>query len=109
MRISVRDGTVRHDEPSLCRSCTHASTVCGETPDQRIVDCRLSYRHTRRITFRVTSCTDYADSSQPSYLELIQRAWILRPYATKRRAAGFVRGRDLSPREFQRVMGEVGE
>lgn len=109
MRFTVRNGTVRHDEPSLCRTCAHASIVTGETPDQRIVECRLSYRHSRQITFRVTSCTDYIDGSQPSYIELVQRAWILRPYATRRRPAGFVRGRDLSSGELQRVLGEVNE
>jgi hypothetical protein len=109
MRFTVYNGTVRHDQPSLCRTCANASIVHGETPDQRIVDCRLSYRHARRIVFRVTSCTDYVDGSQPSYLELLRRAWILRPYAPRRHAAGFVHGRDLSPREVDRVMGEMSE
>ena len=109
MRFTVYNGTVRHDQPSLCRSCANASIVQGETLDQRIVECRISYRYFRRISFRVTSCTDYVDGSQPSYVELVQRAWILRPYATRRRPAGFIRGRDLSPREVDCVVGEMRE
>lgn len=109
MRFTVYNGTVRHDQPSLCRTCANVGFVHGETPDQRIVECRVSFGHTRRITFRVTSCTDYVDGSQPSYLELVRRAWILRPYATRRRPAGFVRGRDLSPLEVDGVIGEMRE
>ena len=61
-----------------------------------------------RITFKVTSCSDYADSRLPSYGELVQQAWILKP-ATKRRRAGFVRGRDLDYREFADIITESRE
>jgi hypothetical protein len=58
--------------------------------------------HTVRISFKVTSCTDYEDEREPSYHELAAKAWILRP-ATRRRAAGFVRAADLDAKEARRL------
>ena len=64
---------------------------------------------TRRIPFRVTSCLDYADRSQPSYAEMVRVAWILQPRATRKRPAGFIRGQDLSLKELANVLDEGPE
>jgi hypothetical protein len=105
MRIKVQDGTPRHDADSLCDTCRWARIIRGRTLDEEIVHCDASHMAPLRITFKVTACSDYADSRLPSYHELVQQAWILKP-ATKRRRAGFVRGRDLDYREIAEIMTE---
>lgn len=71
----------------------------GRTLDEEIVLCSaLGFRGVR-ITFKVTFCSDYTDKRSPSYMEMMQEAWILHP-GTKRRPAGFVRGRDLHDDEL---------
>lgn len=109
MQFKVHDGTVRHDRPSLCASCGHASIILGETIDQRIVECQAGMMRTKRIPFRVTSCSDYADRTQPSYAEMVRVAWILQPHATRRRPAGFIRSQDLSVKELDQVLDEGPE
>ena len=52
-----------------------------------------------QITFKVTFCSDYADMRQPSYMEMIQDAWILQP-GSRKRPAGFVRGSELQEEEL---------
>ncbi|MEO8680126.1 MAG: hypothetical protein ABI665_13825 [Vicinamibacterales bacterium] len=47
-----------------------------------------------RITFRVTSCTEYSDRSSASLYHMEDIAWILRS-DSKRKTVGFVRARDL--------------
>jgi hypothetical protein len=105
MRVSVQGGTPRHDGHSLCDSCRWSRVIRGRTLEEEIVHCDASHMVPIRITFKVTSCSDYIDSRLPSYGELVQRAWILRP-GTKRRPAGFVRGSELEERELARVMSE---
>jgi hypothetical protein len=104
MHIKVQGGTVRHDDPSLCTACGHSTIIRGETADQRIVSCHAAFMHPRPIPFRVTSCTAYVDGSQPPYSELVRLAWILRPYGSKKRPAGFVRGEDLTDKEFVEML-----
>ena len=104
MHIKVHGGTVRHDDPSLCTGCGHSTIIRGETADQRIVSCHAAFMHPRPIPFRVTSCTAYVDGSQPPYSELVRLAWILRPYGSKKRPAGFVRGEDLTDKEFVEML-----
>jgi hypothetical protein len=106
MRIKVHDGTVNHGDRPLCATCTHSTIILGETLDQRIIECRAGIMQALLIPFRVTSCTRYTDSRVPSYAEMVQTAWILQPHRNKRRAAGFVRGEDLEPREFAAIVNE---
>lgn len=108
MRVKVEGGTPLHDGESLCDTCRWSRIIRGRTLDEEIVHCDASHMTPMRITFKVTSCSDYTDSRLPSYHELLQRAWILRP-GTKRRAAGFVRGSDLGDREIAQIMAESRE
>jgi len=62
----------------------------------------------KRITFKVTSCSDYVDQSVPSYWELMHQAWILRPESGKR-PAGFVRASDLRDEEYSRDVSGLGK
>ena len=100
MRVKVQGGTVQHGEASLCTTCCHSKIIRGETLNERIVECTSSVMHGLIIPFRVTFCSSYGDSRQPSYVDMVRMAWILTPHATKRRAAGFVRGEDLTSEEF---------
>ena len=52
-----------------------------------------------QITFKVTFCSDYADKRTPSYMEMVQDAWILQP-GSRKRPAGFVRGSELQEDEL---------
>lgn len=58
-----------------------------------------------RITFRVTSCSDYTDSRLPSVMEMMANAWVLRK-GSKRRPAGFIHGKDLRADEMVQMMSE---
>jgi hypothetical protein len=62
------------------------------------VFCSALGLHGMQITFKVTSCSDYADLRTPSYMEMLQDAWILRP-GSRKRPAGFVRGSELQQEE----------
>lgn len=103
MRVNVQDGTVVHSGRSLCGTCCHSTVIRGRSLDEEIVECHISGLQGRRIPFSVTSCTSYADARLPSYMDMVRTAWVLNPYRTKRRAAGFVRGDELSPLELAEI------
>ena len=103
MHVKVHGGTVRHSDSSLCNTCCHSKIVRGETLNQRIVECAASAMNSLIIPFRVTSCSSYCDTRQPSYMDMVRMAWILTPHATKKRPAGFVRSDDLTPAELNEV------
>ena len=108
MVIKVRNGTpLQHADP-LCETCRHASVMRGRRLDEQIVFCRGVSMEPVRITFRVVDCSDYQDEREPSYHELLSKAWILRP-STKRRAAGFVRASELDAREAARLFADPTE
>jgi hypothetical protein len=98
MRVKVHGGTVAHGEPSLCYTCRYATIVKGTTQRHEIIDCsRLSDGH-GRITFAVTSCSGYSNRQSPTLSHMEDIAWVLRS-DPKRKDIGFVRSRDLRPRE----------
>jgi hypothetical protein len=108
MRIKVHNGTPAHDGNSLCHGCRHGRVTRGQRIDEELVLCGASQMVTQRITFKVTSCSEYADQSVPSYYELLHQAWILRPESGKR-PAGFVRASDLRDDEFSRYVSDLGK
>lgn len=91
MKFTIQGGTARHGDPALCLSCRYATVVKGTAANHEIVRCG---RVDERITFKVTSCTEYADRAHPSIYHLEDIAWVLRTDA-KRGRIGFVRGREL--------------
>jgi hypothetical protein len=99
MLIKVYGGTRLQEAENLCDTCRHSSIVRGRTLEEEIVFCRAMLMQTVRITFKVTSCSDYEDSREPPYCELVEKAWILTP-GSRRRPAGFVRASDLRPEEL---------
>jgi hypothetical protein len=108
MLIKIHRGTAVHEGESLCETCSHSRVIRGRRLDEEIVVCNAAYMHAVRVTFKVTSCTEYQDSREPSYHELLEKAWILRP-ASKRRAAGFVRTADLPPDEASFLHSELSD
>ncbi len=106
MRLKVQNGTVTHGESTLCASCRHAIVTKGRTLDEEIVHCQAVHIGATRITFKVTSCTGYSDERQPTYMQLMEDAWILQP-GSKRRPAGFIRASDLREEELTSVMTEI--
>jgi hypothetical protein len=61
-----------------------------------------------RVVFKVTSCTSHSDVDQPTYMQLLEDAWILKP-ASKRKPAGFVKHSELKAEEMQLIMEELRE
>jgi hypothetical protein len=58
------------------------------------------------ITFVVSQCSAYLDAQLPSYSELLEQAWILKPREGKRQA-GFVRGSELPVEERYQLIREM--
>jgi hypothetical protein len=108
MRIQVRGGTPVGDEGSLCDSCRHSRVTRGRTLEEEQVVCEATPMRAAIITFKVKSCSGYLDDKTPSYMELLQQAWILQPGSSKR-PAGFVRASDLRDAEFERCVAALRE
>lgn len=107
MRIKVQDGTPISSESSLCSTCRCATIIRGRSLDEELVLCSALGLHGVQITFKVTSCSDFADRRTPSYLEMMQDAWILRP-GSRKRPAGFVRSSDLRDEELFDLRSNLG-
>lgn len=70
-----------------------ATVVKGRSLNDEIIACsRLS--EGARITFTVTSCTDYSDRRRAGLYEMEEIAWILRSDPVKK-TIGFVRASEL--------------
>src|SRR5262245_17602242 len=99
MHIKIQDGTPLNSDSSLCSTCRCSTIVRGRTLDEELVICSALGLRGVQITFKVTSCSDYADRRMPSYAEMLQDAWILQP-GSRRRPAGFVRASELQEEEI---------
>lgn len=105
LNLKIREGTPRHDGPSLCESCRSATIVRGRTINEEIVHCSELGRTNNRIRFIVRSCNAYANRAEPTLYDLRQIAWELRTDKSGQRI-GFV-----SAAEYARLAkaGEVPE
>jgi hypothetical protein len=103
MRLKIYNGTPLGSEGSLCNSCRLATIIRGRTLDEEIVQCHASAMRTVRVTFKVTSCSEYHDERMPSYFELVEQAWILQP-GSKKRPAAFVRKEDLPDEDVMNLL-----
>ena len=102
MLTKVYGGTERLEGASLCDTCRLSRITRGPRLEDEIVVCNAATMRAVRVSFKVTTCTHYVDQREPSYMEMFEQAWILRP-STKRRAAGFVRAADLEGEEAFRL------
>lgn len=105
MLFKVYGGTQLNEGDALCDTCRHARIVRGRRLEEEIVFCDAIVMQPVRITFKVASCSSYLDDREPSYQELCEKAWILRP-ATQRRPAGFVRAAELRGEEARRLLSD---
>jgi hypothetical protein len=108
MLRKIYGGTVRNDEKSLCSNCRFATIVRGQTLDDEVVHCQSITTRGMRVTFKVTSCTSHSDMDQPTYMQLLEDAWILKP-GSKKRPPGFVKHSELKAEEMELIMKELRE
>ena len=108
MLRKIYGGTARSDQKSLCSNCRFATIVRGQTLDQEVVHCQSVTTRGMRVTFKVTACTSHSDMDQPTYIQLLEDAWILKP-ASKKRPAGFVKNSELKAEEMEVIMKELRE
>ena len=108
MHIKVHDGTPICSQSSLCSTCRCATIIRGRSLDEELVFCSALGLHGMQITFKVTFCSDYADKRSPSYMEMLQDAWILQP-GSRKRPAGFVRSSELQEEELFNLMSAVSK
>jgi len=109
MRMKVYAGTPSQSEESLCERCRHSTITRGRRLDEEIVRCEaIPMTRPLVITFPVASCTAYTDADLPSYSELFEKAWILKPH-DGRRPAGFVRASDLPFEERVRLARDIDD
>lgn len=106
MHVKVRNGTVRDGGSSLCTTCRFSTIVRGRSLDEEIIQCHVIALRATLITFKVTSCSSYSDQRLPTYMEMMEDAWILQP-GSKRRPAGFVRASDLRQDELTNVLADI--
>lgn len=106
MHLKVHNGTAANGESSLCATCRLSTIVRGRALGEEIVQCHAMSMRSARVTFKVTFCSSYSDARQPTYMQMMQVAWILQP-GSKKRPAGFVRGADLGQEELADVMVDI--
>jgi len=108
MLMKIHGGSTRNDHKSLCCNCRFATIVRGQTLDEEVVHCQSVTTRGMRVTFKVTACTSHSDINQPTYMQLLDDAWILKP-ASKKRPAGFVKHSELKAEEMEVIMKELRE
>ena len=107
MLIKVYNGTVMHTGQSLCETCRNATITRGRRLEEELVRCDVQpMGQAVLIRFKVTECSAYTDARLPTYGQLLEQAWILKP-PNGRRPAGFVRSSELRDEEFREVMAEL--
>jgi len=104
IKVKVRGGTTKGDEPSLCVTCKWATIVRGDSLKEEIVECASLSGSRRHIKFRVTSCSAYQDRMAPSLRDMEDMAWILR--TDKKNRIGFVPAKDIKPQDRYVLYGD---
>ena len=84
MHLKVHDGTASNGDSNLCATCRLSTIVRGRTLDEEIVQCHALSMRSTRVTFKVTYCSAYSDARRPSYLQMVEHAWILQPGSKKK-------------------------
>jgi len=98
VRINVRGGTVDHGQRSLCESCRWSTVIRGPRVGDEVVECNQLSIFNRRVSFPVTSCSDYRGRTPPSLEDMQAMAWVLRS-DPRRNQIGFVHASKLSDEE----------
>ena len=106
MTIKIRDGTSPQTGRSLCETCRNATITRGRRLEEEIVRCEAQPMTAVFITFKVTECSGYVDTRLPTFSQLVEQAWILKP-TSGRRPAGFVRSSDLRADELRELIDDL--
>jgi hypothetical protein len=107
MLIKVHNGTVTHTAQNLCETCRHSTITRGQRLEEEMVRCEaMPMTAPVIIRFKVTECSAYLDARLPTYAQLLEQAWILKP-PSGRRPAGFVRSSELRDDEFRELMAKL--
>ena len=107
MLIKVYNGTTSNGGRSLCDTCRNATITRGARLEDEMVRCEAQPMTTPvLIRFKVTECSAYLDARLPTYAQLLEQAWILRP-TSGRRQAGFVRSSHLRDEELRLLLSEL--
>jgi hypothetical protein len=92
---------------SLCETCRNSTITRGPRLEDEIVRCEAQPMTAPvLIRFKVTECSAYVDARLPTYAQLLEQAWILKP-TSGRRLAGFVRSSDLRDDEFRQLLSDL--
>jgi hypothetical protein len=94
MHIKIEGGTPAGGDHTLCSTCRCSTIIRGRSLEEELVICSALGLRGVQITFKVTFCSDYSDTRLPSYIEMMQDAWILQP-GSRKRPAGFVRASEI--------------
>jgi hypothetical protein len=84
----------------LCRTCSHAQYVQGESLVNLELICHFSDWGQKVMHFEATTCTKYDDKRIPSRYDLEKIAWQINSDA-KAGKIGFV-----NPREWKKITGD---
>jgi hypothetical protein len=107
MLIKVHHGTTPACGRSLCETCRNSTITRGPRLEDEIVRCEAQPMTAPvLIRFKVTECSAYVDVRLPTYAQLLEQAWILRP-TSGRRLAGFVRSSELRDDEFRQLLSDL--
>jgi len=107
MLIKVHRGTKSDGGRSLCETCRNSTITRGPRLEDEIVRCEAQPMTTPGlIRFKVTDCSAYVDARLPTYAQLLEQAWILRP-TSGRRLTGFVRSSELRDDEFRQLLSDL--
>ena len=93
MRLKIQGGTADNGEATLCLTCRFGTVVKGRSLSDQIIECGKLSDHAR-ITFTVTSCSEYADRRRAALHQREEIAWILRS-DPKKNTIGFVKASEL--------------
>jgi hypothetical protein len=104
MQLKIHGGTATHGDPPLCQTCRFATIIRGPRIRDEIVECGRLSDHAR-VTFRVATCSGYADRRLASIREMEEIAWVLRS-DPRRNQAGFVPARKLKPEDRYILPGD---
>lgn len=91
----VQGGTRDSKEP-LCVTCHSGLVVKGTRESHDFTVCQ-AHMEPIRITFPVTSCTEYRDRRQPTKHEYEETAWIL--HVSPSRKVGFLTPKEAKEQE----------
>ena len=103
MNFKVYGGTPTQEAETLCVHCRFSRIIRGHRLEEELVFCDATTMSAVRIKFKVASCSSFLDAREPTYPELVEKAWILKP-GTRRRPMGFVRASDLTDDEVARML-----